>query len=87
MKICFLAGINGLIEFRSEAAKRDWKILSVQHFEVTSGTTPIDVSSQLNLIKNIGTVQWLMPNNQVKSATRLLPIPEQGFLCFKVSGW
>ena len=49
-----IPGVNGLIEFQSEAAKRDWKIMSVQHFEVTSNASAVDVNANLDLIKSIG---------------------------------
>ncbi len=43
-----------MVEFQSEAAKRDWKIMSVQHFDVTTDATEVDVQSNLELIKTIG---------------------------------
>ena len=43
-----------MVEFQSEAAKRDWKIMSVQHFEVTSNASAVDVNANLDLIKSIG---------------------------------
>ena len=49
-----LAGVNGLVEFQSEAAKRDWKIMSVQHFEVTSDPSAVNVRDNLKLIKSTG---------------------------------
>ena len=46
--------MNGLVKFQSEAAKRDWKIMSVQHFEVTSDPSEVDVRDNLQLIKSTG---------------------------------
>ena len=59
--------MNGLVEFQSEAAKRDWKIMSVQHFEVTSDPTAVDVNANLELIKSIGNkitfANFMLTNN------------------------
>ena len=51
-----IQGVNGLVEFQSETAKRDWKIMSVQHFEVTSDPSAVDVNANLELIKSIGNI-------------------------------
>lgn len=47
-------GVNGLIQFQEGAAKKGWKIASVQQFAVTDDVKNIDVTEQLRNIKNIG---------------------------------
>ena len=63
-----IQGVNGLVEFQSEAAKRDWKIMSVQHFEVTSDPSAVDVNANLKLIKSIGNkITFANPNVKEQS--------------------
>ncbi|CAH1789877.1 unnamed protein product [Owenia fusiformis] len=46
-------GIHGLLQFQSEAAKRGWKVVSVQQFVVTNDVT-LNATHELNVIKETG---------------------------------
>ncbi|CAD5116783.1 DgyrCDS5632 [Dimorphilus gyrociliatus] len=47
-------GINGLIQFQEGAAKKGWKIASVQQFSTSNDIQNVDATEQLQNIKNIG---------------------------------
>ena len=46
-----LAGINGLVEFQAEAAKEDWRVVSVVKFYASEVPSETDATEQLMIIK------------------------------------
>ena len=46
-----LAGVNGLVEFQAEAARRKWRVTSVLRF---AAEKTVNVTSQLYIIEQTG---------------------------------
>ena len=49
-----IAGINGLMEFKTLAAEEKWRILSVQNFYAPQNASQVNVTEQLRNIKGTG---------------------------------
>ncbi|XP_064645705.1 glutamate receptor 2-like isoform X2 [Lineus longissimus] len=47
-------GINGLLNFQSKAAERNWRVLTVQQFAVTENASAVNAVDQLRQIKRTG---------------------------------
>ncbi|CAH1789880.1 unnamed protein product [Owenia fusiformis] len=63
-------GINGLLQFHSEAAKRGWKVVSVQQFVVTNDAT-LNATRELTVIKETG-VRIILLNCELPHAKVVL---------------
>ncbi len=55
------AGLNGLVKFQTEAAKRNWVVVSVLHFTAVEQPNTVEATPQLQIIKGSGTYTKNLP--------------------------
>ncbi len=60
----------GLVKFQAEAAKRHWAVVSVLHFTAVERPNTIEVTPQLQIIKDSGRGGHGLTSNRPNHANR-----------------